>query len=99
METRRSNHLLGLSINRNQGATGRYSPAKELLKNRFFMAILGRMLFPHERIGGDGVEVVIVLGAERPEFDQLALQDRLIVKGHAIISVARAHQRRSEGYS
>ena len=34
-------------------------------------------MFPKERIGGDGVEVIIVLGAKRPEFDQLAHQNRL----------------------
>ena len=81
MEARGSDHPLSFGIDRNQGAARLHGPTKELLENRCFVAII-RMLLPHERIGGDGVEVVIVLRAERPEFDQLALQDRLIVKGH-----------------
>ncbi len=38
------------------------------------------MLLPNERIGSDSVQVIIVFGAKRPEFDQLALQNRLIIE-------------------
>jgi hypothetical protein len=36
------------------------------------MAISDRMLFPDERIGSHSVQVIIVFGAERSEFDKLA---------------------------
>jgi hypothetical protein len=47
------------------------------------MAIAGRMLCPDERIGSDGVQLVIVLGAKRSELDEVALQYRLMIKGHS----------------
>jgi len=84
MKAGRPNPSPCLSINGNQGTTGGQGLAKELPETGFFMAILDGMLFPNERIGRDGIEVIKVIGANRPEFDKLALQHRLIVKGHAV---------------
>ncbi len=73
MEARSPNHPLSLGINGNQSTTGRQGLAKESLEAPLFMTICDRVLLPKERIGSDGVEVLIVFGAERPEFDQIAL--------------------------
>ena len=44
------------------------------------MAVSDRMLFPDEWISSHGVQLIIVFSAKRSEFDELAFQDRLIVK-------------------
>jgi hypothetical protein len=41
------------------------------------------MLLPNQRIGSDGVQVVVVVAAKGPECNEVPLQDRLIIKGHA----------------
>ena len=45
------------------------------------MAIAGGMLRPDERVGRDGVEIGVVVGWKRSQFDQLAFQNRLQVEG------------------
>ena len=83
MEARRPNHPLSLGINGYQSTTGRQGLTKEFLEASFFMAMPVWMLLPNERIGSDGVEVSVVCGPKRPEFDEVALQDRLIIKRHS----------------
>ncbi len=87
MEARRPNHPLSLGINGNQSTTGRQGLAKEFLEAPCFMAIPVWMLFPNEPIGSDGVEVIVVFGAQPPELDEVALQNRVIVKGHSGLPV------------
>jgi hypothetical protein len=71
---------LTVDINGDQGTTGRQGLVKKCPEGRFFMAISDRMLFPDERVGSHGVQVIIVNGAKRPEFDKLAFQDRLVIE-------------------
>lgn len=87
METRRPNHPLSYGITDNQRTTGRQSLVKEYLEAFFFMAILDRMLFPNEPISRDGVELTIVFGAKRPHIDEVALQNRLIIKRHSSLAL------------
>ena len=44
------------------------------------MAIRYWMLLPSERIGGDSIQVMAICGAKRPECDEFALQNRLIIE-------------------
>ncbi len=83
MEARRPNHPLSFGINGNQSTAGRQGLAKEYLEAPLFMTICDRVLLPNERVGSDGVEVIIVFGAKRPEFDEVAFENWLIVEGHS----------------
>jgi hypothetical protein len=46
------------------------------------IAVRGGMLLPNEGVRGDREEIAEILGLERPEGDELALQNRLEVEGH-----------------
>ena len=55
------------------------------------VAVAGRVLFPDQRIGGDRVERLPVVGPQRAQLEALALQDRLRVEGHGYSSVTASH--------
>jgi hypothetical protein len=41
------------------------------------------MLLPYERIRGNGEEAIKIIGSQRPELQEVALQDRLQIEVHA----------------
>lgn len=83
-KTRFTNRNACVSISRFMSALYRPPPVRSRQKRPpdldRFMPIPARMLFPDERIAGDAVERVVVLDAQRPELDMLALQRRLRVE-------------------
>jgi hypothetical protein len=56
--------------------------SEETLEDRFLVSILAGVLFPNERICGDGIQVFKIFLAERSEFEESAMQTRLEVKWH-----------------
>ena len=72
MEAGSSDHLPSPDVDRDQSATGRHRVAKEPFEDSLFVTIFWGMLFPKERICGNGVEVAKVVGAKRPKLDELA---------------------------
>jgi hypothetical protein len=57
--------------------------AEEGLEHARLVAVGVGMLLPDERIGGDRIQVLEVVGPERPQRQTLAAQDGLEVEGHA----------------
>jgi hypothetical protein len=60
-----------------QSATGFKSLPKELSEHVFPVTVPVRVLFPNERIRGNGIKIVEVLGPQRPELDTLSPQNGL----------------------
>ena len=54
-------------INRDQRSAGFQSVGEKLLENYFLIAIAVRMLFPNERIGRDGIQLLKIFRSKRPE--------------------------------
>src|SRR5262245_22629417 len=79
---RGANHITILGINCGERSAGLHSLAEELAEYFILVTIAGRMLLPDERVGSNGVEGWVVLGPQRAEFEELALQIRLQVEGH-----------------
>ena len=50
---------------------------KEFTEDIFLIPIAGRMLLPYQRIPGDRVEPIEIIGSQRPQLDELTLQRRL----------------------
>jgi len=74
--------LVVVAVNDGQRALGIQGVLKEALENLFLVSIFVRVLFPDERVCGDGIHVSKIFLAERSEFEESALQTRLEVKWH-----------------
>lgn len=83
MESGRPDDLAVLGVNSDQRSTGFQCLAKKCSENLYFVTIFDWMLFPNERICGYGVKVMKILCSKRPEFEELAFQNGLEVKGHS----------------
>src|ERR1035437_4637017 len=79
---RGSDDSVVFAVNDGQRALGIQGISEEALENRFLVSILAGVLFPNERICGDGIQVSKIFLAERSEFEESALQPRLEVKWH-----------------
>ena len=60
-----------------QSAAGFKSLAKEFFEHVFPVTVPVRVLFPNERIRGNGIKIVEVLGPQRPELNTLSPQNGL----------------------
>ncbi len=80
MKSRGADDAPSPGVNDSERATGCQRILKKSAKDRFFVAIADRMLFPDERISSDSVEFIPIFRAKRPELDQLALQNRLRIE-------------------
>ena len=74
--------MLILSIDDRQCTTGGQRLFKKRAEPVFFVAKGIGMLRPDQGIGCDLEEVVEITGAKRPEFDDVAIQNWLIIKRH-----------------
>lgn len=61
------------AVNDDQRAVGIQGVLKEALENLFLVSIFVRVLFPDERVCGDGIQVSKIFLAERSEFEESAL--------------------------
>ena len=89
MKSRRPDDLAVSGINGDEGSAGFHRLAKKGLENVFSVTISGGMLFPDERVGSDSVKVPKILRPQRPEFEQIAFQNGLEIKGHSCFSFPR----------
>src|SRR5262249_50622010 len=71
VEPRRADDPPAVPIDGDQGAASRQGLVEELPEDERFMAIPCWMLLPDERIGSHRVQLVIVLGTQRAELDEL----------------------------
>jgi hypothetical protein len=69
-------------VDGDQGAARFQGLAKILLEDFFPVAILGRVLLPNQRIASHRVEFLKILQPNRPEFKQVAFQNRLEIERH-----------------
>src|SRR5205085_9314696 len=67
-----SDDLLSLLIYDYKGPAAVYRLFEEGLKYIFFVAIALRMLFPDERIGRNGKQIVPIIGPERAKLNEFA---------------------------
>jgi hypothetical protein len=88
VEPRRSDNPLRRKISGDQGSAGRHGLLKKRAEDFFFVAIPDRMLLPHERVGSHLIEIIEVLGAKRPEFDEFAFQNWLMIERPWVINPA-----------
>ena len=85
VEARRSDDQAVGAIDDDQRAAGGQRLVEERAEDLDLVAVAGRVLLPDQRVGGDGVERLPVVGAERAQLQALALQHRLGVEGHALL--------------
>src|SRR5688572_1378299 len=71
-----------LPVEREEGAAGVHRPPEELTEDRLGAAIGVRVLLPDERVGRHREQRGKVLLAKRAQFDDVAGQHWLEIKGH-----------------
>ena len=79
MKPRRADHSLLERVERNQRAAGFQPLAKEHFESIRLIPFV-RMLLPNQRVGRDGVQVVVVSHAHWPQFDEVAFQRGLEIE-------------------
>jgi len=83
VESRRSDDPAIFAINGDECSPGFQGLAEKSFENLFLVTVVGRMLFPNERIGSYSVKLMEVLWPQRLEREEFAFQNGLEIKGHS----------------
>jgi hypothetical protein len=83
VEARRSDNLASVRVNGDERSAALQRFAEESIEDLFLITLFDRMLLPDERIRGYGEEAIKILGSQRPELQEVALQDGLQIEVHA----------------
>src|SRR5262249_25034534 len=82
----RPDRLAVLRIGDQERAAAGERLAEEIAEDLGLVAVAVRMLLPDERIRGNRIERVPVVGPERTELHEVALEHRLKIERHDVLS-------------
>ena len=82
MESRGPDDFPGPGVDREQRPARCQGFAKEYRELRLGVTIRLGMLLPDERVGRNGVQGREIIGAQRPEGEECAMEGGLEIKGH-----------------